>query len=698
MAVTRTTAAERRQREAAGLAGTLPGQRPAAVRNREAILLGGAAVAVLLGLFLAWKAVTAPLAATAAGLASGTVLNLNDLRQPEELVPLLDFLTEPTERMFVARQIWRRTQAGPVPNVGELAKIRVPASEVDKERRLPGLRERLAAARGQLVDNATDEGAEGMTVRLLTLAQLRALKPHLVVRTPAKFRSSFWLWTGLMIAAFLGIHIAWRVRRFPGDELILPMLLILTGIGLMVMICVRDPLRDLTLYSTFIQGVILGCVLLLAASQIDWERTPLRRMPYVPLLAALALSVLLITLGSGPAGSDAKVNLFGFQPVEAIKLLIVFFLAAYFFDRWEFLRELQERRLPGFLSRLGLPKMEYALPPILAMGAVLMFFFLQRDLGPALVMAFLFLILYCVARGLPVMLIVGSLVIGAGFYTGYQLGIPKTVTGRIQMWMSPWDNSFRGGDHLAQSLWSLAGGALTGTGLGLGDPGQVPAAHTDMVLAAIGEELGFLGLLAVFTLYAALVWRGIRTARRAGTTYGFFLALGLSVLTALHILLIAGGVVGLLPLSGVVSPFLSFGRSAMLANFLLCGILLALSARPGASDRPERGSLRGRRALDRHRPRRGRRRHPFARRAGAGVPGRQVPHPRRADGPGRRPAALPVQPAPGGDRRQHPARLDLRSQRPAARDQRSAGAGAPQGRSRRPGRGVRCRPAAGRAG
>jgi cell division protein FtsI/penicillin-binding protein 2/cell division protein FtsW (lipid II flippase) len=596
MAVTRTTAAERRQREAAGLAGTLPGRRPAAVRNREAILLGGGAVAVLLGLFLAWQAVTKPLAATATGLASGTVLNLNDLRQPEELVPLLDFLTEPTERMFVARHLWRRAQAGPVPNVGELAKIRVPAAEVDKERRLPGLRERLAAARGQLVDNPAGEGdaaMAGMTVRLLTLAQLRALKPHLVVRTPAKFRSSFWLWTGLMIAAFLGVHVAWRVRRFPGDELILPMLLILTGIGLMVMICVRDPLRDLTLYSTFIQGVILGCGLLLAASQIDWERSPLRRMPYIPLLAALALSVLLITLGSGPAGSDAKVNLFGFQPVEAIKLLIVFFLAAYFFDRWEFLRELQERRLPGFLSRLSLPKMEYALPPILAMGAVLMFFFLQRDLGPALVMAFLFLILYCVARGRPFMLILGALVIGAGFYIGYQLGIPKTVTGRIQMWMSPWDNSFRGGDHLAQSLWSLAGGAVTGTGLGLGDPGQVPAAHTDMVLAAIGEELGFLGLLAVFTLYAALIWRGIRTARRAGTTYGFFLALGFSVLTALHILLIAGGVVGLLPLSGVVSPFLSFGRSAMLANFLLCGIILALSARPGSSDRPERGDRFG---------------------------------------------------------------------------------------------------------
>ncbi|MES1242254.1 MAG: FtsW/RodA/SpoVE family cell cycle protein [Acidobacteriota bacterium] len=589
MAVTRSTAAERRQREAVGGAARpgVPGLQPGArsYRNREAALLGGALAAVLLGLSLAYLAMVKPLEATQAGLASGAVLNLNELRQPEDLVPLLDFLTEPTERLFVARGIWRLTQEGPVPNVGELGRIRVPAAEIDKERRLPGLRERLAELR-----SARDPGSEeeDLSVRLLTTAQLRALKPHLLVRTATQFRSSFWLWAGLMLAGFLAVHLAWRFRRFPGDELILPMLLVLTGIGLMVMVCVRDPLRDLTLYATFSQGVLLGCALLFAASQVDWERSPLRRMTYAPLLAAMTLSVLLITLGSGPVGSDAKINLFGFQPVEAIKVLIVFFLAAYLFDRWEFLRELQERRLPGVLSRLGLPKLEYALPPMLAMGAVLTFFFFQHDLGPALVMAFLFLILYCVARGRPVMLVLGALVIGAGFYTGYQLGVPKTVTGRIQMWMSPWDNSFRGGDHLAQSLWSLAGGSATGTGLGLGEPGQVPAAHTDMVLAAIGEELGFLGLLAVFALYAALVARGLRTARRAGTTYGFFLALGFSVLTALHILLIASGVVGLLPLSGVVSPFLSFGRSAMLANFLLFGVVLGLSARPGTSGQTER--------------------------------------------------------------------------------------------------------------
>src|SRR6185295_1623798 len=189
--------------------------------------------------------------------------------------------------------------------------------------------------------------------------------------------------------------------------------------------------------------------------------------------------------------------------------------------------------------------------------------------------------LYCVARGQPWMAATGMAVIVAAFAIGYRLGIPRTVSGRLQMWLSPWDNGFRGGDHLAQGLWSLAGGAGTGTGLGLGQPQRVPEIHTDLVLAAVGEELVFLGLIAVLGLYVLLIHRGFRAAFRAGGISIFFLALGLTVLIAVQILLIAGGVVGVLPLSGVVSPFLSSGRTAMLANFLILGMLAGISARSG---------------------------------------------------------------------------------------------------------------------
>ena len=581
MAVTRSTPADRR-RQAAAPAGKQPwaappwGQ-PQAARTRETLLLAGAYAAVLLGLFLVYQAVSRPFEEVTAQLSRGEVVDLNAVSRPEQLVPLLDFVEERSERSFVAERILQhlsRPDAGKVPNVGELGKIRVPAAEVAESSRLPELGQRLE-----------DAGEGAASIRLLTSSELRRLKPLLVVRTPSQFRRSFLLWGGLFLLSFLAVHVGFRIRRFGGDELMLPLLLILSGLGLILMLSVRDPLRDQALFRVFIQGVAMGCALLLAASQIDYERSPLPRMSFLPLLAAFGLSALLIVFGSGPGSSDAKVNLFGFQPVEVIKILVVLFLAGYFQNRWEFLRELPETRggLGGMPRWARLPKLEYALPPVLAIGVVLMFFFLQRDLGPALILSFTFFFLYAVARGRSTLALAGTALVVAGFFVGYMVGFPRTVTGRIAMWLSPWDNAFRGGDHLAQSLWTLAGGGLTGTGLGLGQPGYVPEIHTDMVLAAIGEELGFLGLLAVFGLYAVLLARGFRAALRAERAYGFFLALGLTLVLGLPVLLIAGGVVGLFPLSGVVSPFLSYGRSAMLANFVIVGVLLALSSRPAGA-------------------------------------------------------------------------------------------------------------------
>src|SRR6185436_7957311 len=184
--------------------------------------------------------------------------------------------------------------------------------------------------------------------------------------------------------------------------------------------------------------------------------------------------------GRGPGGSDAKVNLFGFQPVEVVKILVVLFLAGYLHERWEFLRDLSEKRagLGGAPSWLSVPKLEYVLPPLVALGIIQVFFFLQKDLGPALVLSFLFLLVYSVARGRAVMLAVGAALMAAAFFVGYQLHYPQTVSGRLAMWLSPWDNSFRGGDHLAQSIWAFSTGSFTGTGLGLGQPGLVPEIHT----------------------------------------------------------------------------------------------------------------------------------------------------------------------------------------------------------------------------
>ena len=305
MAVTRSTAAERRQRETSALKREpgfavqgLPG---GPSRNLETILLAAAALAVLLGLALAYLAMAKPLEDDAVKLAAGQIVNLNDLRSSDQLLPVLDVFDSSAERAFAAEAIWKRAHEGAFPNVGEIERIRVPSSEISGDRRLTSLRERLEARR-----QAGAQGAQGdISLPLLSLQQLRAVKPRLVVRTPGQFRSSFWLWTAVFLLAFAAVHAGWRLRRFAGDELILPAILLLAGVGLAMMVTVRDPLRDLPLYRGFAEGVLFGAALLLAGSLFDAERSPLRRMSFLPLLAAFALSIVLILFGSGPGGSDA---------------------------------------------------------------------------------------------------------------------------------------------------------------------------------------------------------------------------------------------------------------------------------------------------------------------------------------------------------------------------------------------------------
>jgi hypothetical protein len=190
-----------------------------------------------------------------------------------------------------------------------------------------------------------------------------------------------------------------------------------------------------------------------------------------------------------------------------------------------------------------------------------------------------------VARKAGALVVLGVLLMLGGFVAGYTLGYPSTIVTRVAMWWSPWDNAMRGGDHVAQALWGFASGGTTGTGLALGDPSAIPEAHTDMVLATLGEELGFVGILVVALLYAVLFYRGFSIALRAGGDYAFFLALGLTLSLAFPVLLIAGGALGLFPLSGVATPFLSFGKSSMVVNLAVLGLLFGIS-RESARSQP----------------------------------------------------------------------------------------------------------------
>ncbi|MDQ6665387.1 MAG: FtsW/RodA/SpoVE family cell cycle protein, partial [Acidobacteriota bacterium] len=560
-------------------------------RRQELGLLLAASLVVATGLALVYSG------KTGREVEQGPLLDLNHLTSQTQLLPLLTMFPSADDREFVAHHIYSATRHGNhLENAGAIGRIRLHDSEPGL-RKLPSFAKRITQAgerrverdrerqanRGwpqRIWDRLRTPPAEGaLTIPLLTGPQLAQLKPYLAVRERNEFRNRFFLWIGLYFAGFYAVHAFWRVRQFAGDNVLFPLIHLLSGCGLILMVSLRDPLRDTLAFRDFSEGVAWGCVAMILFTLPNYERR-FSRLSYVPLIASLLLALALGLFGSGPGTSDAKVNLFFFQPVEAIRILVVLFLAGYFAQNWDALRELRQEHgaLQKLSSRFNIPRLDYVLPVIVGVALSLALFFWLSDLGPALVIGCLFLALYSLARNRAALAAAGFAVIVLGFWAGHLVGKPETVNQRIEMWQSPWNNHVHGGEQLAHSLWAFSTGAFSGTGLGLGDPEMIPAGHTDLIVSSLGEEWGFLGVLGVYALYSILIYRSLRIAMNAPGVYSLFLVVGLTLINALQILLISGGILGLIPLSGVVSPFLSYGRTSMVANFALVAIVLSVSA------------------------------------------------------------------------------------------------------------------------
>ncbi len=501
--------------------------------------LVAASVLVVTGLAYVYHAKTLNFADVSDRLRHGDVLNLNAVSSAEQIMPFLDVIQDRDARQADAQKLFDfLVAAHPLRNVGTVSRLR--------QERKP-------------------------------LLPVSRLKPAWIVRTPIEFRNTYLLWSAIYLSGFYLVWFAWRMRRARYDTAILPALHLLSGIGLILMVSLRDPLRDTLEFRKFALGVFLGCLLLLLplVPTLDYRR--LSGWIYTPLLIAFVLFALLLRFGTGPGTSDNKVNLGPFQPVEAIKILVVLFLAGYFARHWERLRDLRQKGLRGVGRALEVPRLAHLMPVACAVAASILLFFVLKDLGPALVLFFLFLTMFSVAHGRPMLPLLGVAILVAAVFIGYRFGQPHTVVDRINMWLSPWDNDVHGGNQLAHSLWAFSTGGVLGSGPGYGDPGMIPAGSTDLVLPAIGEEWGFAGVAAVFVLFGFLIYRAFRIALRTVSDYAFFLSVGLASLLAFEMLLISAGVLGVLPLSGVVSPFLSSGNTAMLANFLIFALLLSVS-------------------------------------------------------------------------------------------------------------------------
>ncbi|HQR79555.1 MAG TPA: FtsW/RodA/SpoVE family cell cycle protein [Actinomycetota bacterium] len=302
----------------------------------------------------------------------------------------------------------------------------------------------------------------------------------------------------------------------------------------------------------------------------------LQRYTYTSLVAGLALLLLPLVplLGTSINGARLWVRIgpLSFQPSELAKIALTIFFAGYLVRKREALATVR-RKVLG----LGIPRGRDLGPLLVAWLVTLGVLAFQRDLGTALMFFGVFVILLYVSTQRRSWLIVGAALFALAAVLGY-LAFGH-VQLRVKIWLDPWTYANDEGYQLVQALFGLASGGLFGTGLGEGHPSFIPFAKTDFIAAALGEELGLAGMMAVVVLFAILVERGLRTGLACRDPFGTLLAVGLSSVFALQVFVTMGGVTRLIPLTGLTTPFLSYGGSALVCNWMMIALLLRISDR-----------------------------------------------------------------------------------------------------------------------
>ncbi|WP_240986074.1 FtsW/RodA/SpoVE family cell cycle protein [Acididesulfobacillus acetoxydans] len=359
-----------------------------------------------------------------------------------------------------------------------------------------------------------------------------------------------------------------RVTRYRGDPFILPTVEAIVSVGVVFLARIRP---DLALHQLWwaMAGLVLYYLLLWGLR--DYRR--LGNLQYFWGLAAVGLLVVTLLFGvtSGGATSWLRLGPFTVEPEELVKVALLLFLASYLGEHETLLRVGTVQ-----IGRMSVPDVR-TLGPFLLMAAFsLGLLAAQKSLGTALVFYALFvLLLYAVTDralylgvSIPVFLLTGWL--------GYTLFGHVRV--RVEAWLNPWRDIAGGGYQIAQSLFAIAGGGVLGTGLGNGIAAfQVPAVSTDFIFAAIAEELGFVGAMAVICLFLIVVLRAFSISMKTSDHFGQILAAGIGILIGTESLVILTGVTKLLPLTGIPLPWISYGGSSMLVHFLLLGLLSRIS-------------------------------------------------------------------------------------------------------------------------
>lgn len=378
---------------------------------------------------------------------------------------------------------------------------------------------------------------------------------------------------GCALLALLA-HVAVRWRLPYADPVILPCVVLLNGLGL-TMIHRIDLINAPPSAGARQQLIwtVVGVAMFILVAVLLRDHRPLQGYTYTVGLAGIVLLLLPLVPGLGTAKFGAQIWIqvgpYSFQPAEAAKVCLAIAFAAYLVEKRDVLA-LAGWRVLG----LDLPRAR-DLGPILAMWLLsLAILVLQRDLGTSLLFFGLFVMMLYVSTERAGWTVLGTCLFAAGAYFGY------LNFGHVRVRVGAWLHPFTDYDLYYQVInaqFGIAWGGLLGTGLGLGRPGLTPLARSDFIAAAVGEELGMTGLMAVILVYGLVVARGLRIALQCREPFGKLLAAGLSFAFALQVFAILGGVTRLLPLTGLTTPFMSQGGSSLVCNWIVVGLLLVIS-------------------------------------------------------------------------------------------------------------------------
>ena len=377
---------------------------------------------------------------------------------------------------------------------------------------------------------------------------------------------------GAFLALAVLLHLFLVAIGSRGDQLLVPLALGLTAIGLVL---VQRLAPAQLLVQQFTWSVVAGAVFV-AAMLVPRDLTLLSRYKYTWALLGLVLlaSPLAPVIGREINGARIWISVgpANFQPAEAVKILLVVFFAAYLDEHRELLATPPRRFGP-----IPIPPVPYLVPIVLMWALAMGVMVLQNDLGATLLFFGIFLAMLYLATGEGFYSLIGLVMLVAG--SAVAATMFSHVNARIETWLAPFSDELRfgAGYQLVQGLFALANAGLFGAGWGNGMPERIPVVWSDFVFAAFTEETGFVGALGLLALYLVFVFRGMTIALRAPTPFLQLLAGGLSFILAFQTLVIVAGNAKLIPLTGVTLPFLSYGGSSLVTNYLLVALLLRVS-------------------------------------------------------------------------------------------------------------------------